>query len=652
NNDGASSTTLGTTDLYTAQTYDPTTEGGFQSINFHIDDYIADAMNGNSGKVIAFAPVIEQGGYLYDAGLIVSTSNTWTSHSWSAYTSNLFYNYSGSGPTHPDFSSAGAPMTFGYYDSLGIGPSFSPYPLFHAVDNFNVQVVQKLIPTSGQYVVNVDLGNATPSDTYSGQGGIASPGNTWNAVDGGFNPVGALVDSQGNQTTVGYSWKTQANNFQLLGNYPESNTVFDSSRNALMDDGSYDGTEGDTTPDKYGGELYINGLIPNGHYNLALYGVGAGPSETYLTKFTVNGTSQTPTGPIDNDAEGGNYIVDNNVIADANGEIRVQVHNANYYDPDIGITEGGIWVVNGFQVQSTGATNPTWTGGSGNWSSAGSWSAEGVPSGAGAVAEFDNAASPVNVTVDAPQTVGTLGFNSDQKFTLSGSAITLDGNGYDSMINVTQGAHEIAAPINVVNGETEIVISNNASLKLSGKLTGLVSRVSLGLSSTLDLTSNSMDVEYFGNDPYSEILADFQSAYDSGKWDGTGLTSSVAANSPNANALAIGIVDNAAAGWTTFENQPITSTSVLIRPTWYGDANLDGVVDATDLALLNAGEAGGLTGWQNGDFNYDGKINADDLALFMLGNASQTGPLGSVPEPASALVLALAPLLMHRRRRQ
>ncbi|HWB55259.1 MAG TPA: dockerin type I domain-containing protein [Tepidisphaeraceae bacterium] len=82
-----------------------------------------------------------------------------------------------------------------------------------------------------------------------------------------------------------------------------------------------------------------------------------------------------------------------------------------------------------------------------------------------------------------------------------------------------------------------------------------------------------------------------------------------------------------------------------------GDASCDGVVDSTDLALLENGIAHHLTGWSNGDFNGDGVINSDDFALFSLGLA-QYNATAPVPEPADAAsALILTGMVLARRRK-
>ncbi len=53
----------------------------------------------------------------------------------------------------------------------------------------------------------------------------------------------------------------------------------------------------------------------------------------------------------------------------------------------------------------------------------------------------------------------------------------------------------------------------------------------------------------------------------------------------------------------------MTTTGVLVKYTYYGDATLDGKVDGTDYGRIDSGLLTGATGWSNGDFNYDVTID-------------------------------------------
>ena len=68
-----------------------------------------------------------------------------------------------------------------------------------------------------------------------------------------------------------------------------------------------------------------------------------------------------------------------------------------------------------------------------------------------------------------------------------------------------------------------------------------------------------------------------------------------------------------------------------MKYTLYGDANLDGQVNSTDLQILLFG-LNKPGAWDQGDFNYDGNVNSADLQalLFTLNTAlgNQAAPAG------------------------
>ncbi len=114
----------------------------------------------------------------------------------------------------------------------------------------------------------------------------------------------------------------------------------------------------------------------------------------------------------------------------------------------------------------------------------------------------------------------------------------------------------------------------------------------------------------------------------------------------------------------------LTTNSVMVKRTWNGDANVDGVVDAMDYFQIDMGyrydntnhTANPANPYYNGDFNGDGKVNADDYYMIDQAFMHQTGPLSvgsplgavAVPEPSTLGLLALGAigLLARRRRRE
>src|SRR6185295_15700265 len=81
---------------------------------------------------------------------------------------------------------------------------------------------------------------------------------------------------------------------------------------------------------------------------------------------------------------------------------------------------------------------------------------------------------------------------------------------------------------------------------------------------------------------------------------------------------AIGVILNRKGGtprYATFAGEAVGVNDILARQTFYGDANLDQVVDGTDYSLIDNGFNFSLSGWINGDFNYDAHIDGTDYAL-------------------------------------
>jgi hypothetical protein len=118
---------------------------------------------------------------------------------------------------------------------------------------------------------------------------------------------------------------------------------------------------------------------------------------------------------------------------------------------------------------------------------------------------------------------------------------------------------------------------------------------------------------------------------------------------------------------------------IVIMPTVYGDANLDGTANFSDLGILLSHYNTLTTGtWSWGDFNYDGNVNFSDLGILLshynhasglgivlssysldsqaIGALSAAGfNTSEVPEPSSIVMLATlataAGLWSVRRRR-
>jgi hypothetical protein len=84
----------------------------------------------------------------------------------------------------------------------------------------------------------------------------------------------------------------------------------------------------------------------------------------------------------------------------------------------------------------------------------------------------------------------------------------------------------------------------------------------------------------------------------------------------------------------------------LVRLTYYGDGNLDGVVNKFDVAALAEGYSGlaGYIGWSDGDYIYAGYISKLDISLLAESYVFQGAPLGDgITAGQAQYLLALDP---------
>jgi hypothetical protein len=337
----------------------------------------------------------------------------------------------------------------------------------------------------------------------------------------------------------------------------------------------------------------------------------------------------------------------------------------------------------------------------GNYSSGGNWSGS-VPIGANATATFGNVISQARqVTIDTPLSVKSINFDSASRYTLAGtSTLTIDSSSTGA-INVISGSHTISAPLALAKSTTVTVTPATSTLTISGNFTastgatltkagagmleiwrtagdGLsigagvvrllpnasaasnVQSLSITAGAGLDMTNNALVIDYTGASILPAVQSQIVGGFHGGDWLGSGITSSTAAtiavNASNAHKTALGYADASAlfaAFPQSFKGQSIDATSMLIRYTYAGDANLDGKVNALDFNALASGFGTGST-WLNGDFDYDGAVtSADFSALATNFNLSLSAPaLGTpVPEPTLVFFVTLPALLCPRRRR-
>jgi hypothetical protein len=151
---------------------------------------------------------------------------------------------------------------------------------------------------------------------------------------------------------------------------------------------------------------------------------------------------------------------------------------------------------------------------------------------------------------------------------------------------------------------------------------------------TLDLNDGDLIVRGGGGAGLSTVSALIASARNAGTWTGLGVTSSSARDNPTHNTtlgVMLGADYTSISGGAVFHGSTIGTGDVLVKYTYYGDANFSGTVNFDDYVRTDVGFNTHLTGWSNGDFNGSGAVDFDDYVLIDIAFNTQGAPLRRGP---------------------
>jgi hypothetical protein len=154
-------------------------------------------------------------------------------------------------------------------------------------------------------------------------------------------------------------------------------------------------------------------------------------------------------------------------------------------------------------------------------------------------------------------------------------------------------------------------------------------QLSIGSEGTLDVTDNTLRLTSGDIKGITSLLTSGPNS-GAGYWKGSGILSSTAA-ADTTFLTSLGVLQ--AAADTTLDGLTLYAGNVLIKYTYYGDANLDAKVDGSDYSLIDNGSLNHLTSWFNGDFNYDGVVNGSDYTLIDNAFNSQGASLAAAVAP-------------------
>jgi hypothetical protein len=236
----------------------------------------------------------------------------------------------------------------------------------------------------------------------------------------------------------------------------------------------------------------------------------------------------------------------------------------------------------------------TWVGpaSGGSWSTAGNWSPTGVPT-------------------------------ADSLVTIAGAAVTLPASATVSELSLKTGA------------SLTIATNGNRVLRTSALFLDAAD-------AKLNLSDNDMILDYAaGNSPigvwngwtgYSGVSGMIARGFNFGAWDGSGLVTTTSAARAGVTTLAsaearelLGITGTQTALW---DGQTVDATTILVKYTYAGDANLDGAINGGDYGIIdNFVQVPGAWGYFNGDFNHDGVIDGGDYGILDNNVQAQGAPL-------------------------
>jgi hypothetical protein len=208
---------------------------------------------------------------------------------------------------------------------------------------------------------------------------------------------------------------------------------------------------------------------------------------------------------------------------------------------------------------------------------------------------------------DIGATSGNITVGDPSLSTSAGAQYDITGPIGAQTLDVLSGTVTLSSDLSSTLSNYTLKIESGAKVVLDSDQN--VGQLDMAANGTLNMGVYSLIINYGTNpDPIATILQYLASGDNGGAWNGPGIDSSAAATSDDLYGVGCGGgADNVVPG--------LTSGQIEVAYALYGDANLDGVVNAADYALIDNGFNMGLAGWSNGDFNYDGKINGDDYTL-------------------------------------
>ena len=253
----------------------------------------------------------------------------------------------------------------------------------------------------------------------------------------------------------------------------------------------------------------------------------------------------------------------------------------------------------------------------------GNCSVDDIPTSAGTMQAINGGTMTIatSLTANGPINVGT------------GSTFIVNGNLASANSLTVAGVLRVANQLGVNNGTAVATVGSNAVI--------VAQSVFVGGGRQLNLNDNDMIIDYTGTSTigswngsaYTGLTGMIQQGRNGGSWTGTGIVTGMTAAKDPSTLTNLGIAEASqvlglsGTQTTLWDGQTVDATTVLIKYTYNGDANLDGIVSGDDYFQVDSAFPAHLRSWANGDFTYDGVINGDDYFFIDSDYPAQKSPL-------------------------
>jgi autotransporter-associated beta strand protein len=260
-----------------------------------------------------------------------------------------------------------------------------------------------------------------------------------------------------------------------------------------------------------------------------------------------------------------------------------------------------------------------------------------------------------SLVVTGPGSVANLTLTGDYAVPGEFSTISLGSNGQSGVSKVT-----LAASSRGSAGKPTVLVTSGLTVSPSAGGTGL--------SGFLDLGNNDMIIKG-GASNLGTLRSYIKAWLTTGN---TGLGASLASPTLAPYTTLALFANDAGAGrpyFTSYDGVTgLTASDVIVKYTYVGDTNLDGVLDGRDYKNVMEGFVNGASGWNYGDVDHSGgAVSASDFTAFLIAydyfrNAANQAPVlgdgqqagGStasvIPEPLALNGLVFVAWIGRRRR--